>query len=1074
MTAEERKLVSILFADVTGSTALGETLDPEDVRALMGCYYAHARQVVTQHGGTIEKFIGDAVMAVFGLPQAHGDDAERALAAAMALRDAVARDEILGEAFQLRIGVNTGEVIATNDSSSSDFLVTGDAVNVSARLQQSAAPGEIMAGERTATAARNAFAFEESRLIEVKGKRQPLRVFPLKGKQQVRKTERPPLVGRKQDLLQLALLQSRALEEQRPQLVSIVAPAGTGKTRLLEEFLKRLDPDDGFLTATVRCLPYGQTLTYWPMRGLLQGLLDSAEITRPAIVQVFMQGGYKTDDATRLADLILTTLGIEGESMATQDRESIFTAWRLLIESFAKQAPRILVFEDLHWASDSLLDMVEHIISLRTQAPLMLIALSRPELLDRRPTWGGGRQNFTSLALQPLTVAQTQDLMKRLTAEMPEAVRAQIVERSGGNPFFALELLRGLQDRNARGEITTLDMLPDTVHAAVLARMDLLTKQERTVLQAASVASRAISAALLHAVLDNYSQHEIELALDDLLARDMLVPAEGETLAFRHILIRDVAYGTLSRAERIRLHSKLAAWLEQSAGERLDVFAELIAYHYREAVLLARQSAVPRAMPTETERAIHYLKRAAAATSRAGALTEARDYLNNAIALAPASEHLALYELLGDSLHWSGTSAQAYLKAIELWRQNYEIAQTSTALHITGARLIRKFLIVCNRGMIANASSYEEQKILLTEALQLAEYSGNEDIQQQLRVAAVFLQKHHDKLTSIDVEKCRIDALNAAEYFEQQQNWKDFSESLDAYAAVSLAIGAFDDAEHAIKRRLQVAELPIEERVDAMGMLFQLHFQQADYVTSLAIVKDGLAQRRPDESLIPFAGVIGSALAVAFLHGLWPEMPTLAVSLQELLEQVHHDPTIAEIAFSGYIPLFCVAIAREDRTATNAFYATLQHRTVDWTPERVEGYRRWLNGYLTDEVYVALDFTNLNAGDLAFQALFWNEHNTAMPAYQIELMLNVTDFDFVTRIAHIAQAIADDDNAQLARAIDEAEEHGLIPYAARMRVVLAQRTGDHSQLERARSVLECLQDCQYLKKLEEVATSLVS
>ena len=226
---EERKLVTILFADVTGSTMLGDTLDPEDVRDLMKRYYEHAHRILAQYGGTLEKFIGDAVMAVFGLPQAHGDDAERALAAALALREAVTRDDILGASFHLRIGINTGEVIATSDLSKGDFLVTGDAVNVAARLQQHAGQGEIVADERTTGAAQTIFLFDEPQLVEVKGKHQPLRVFSLKGERKTRKVERPPLVGRKQDLSQLALLQARTLEEQQPQLVSIVAPAGSAR-----------------------------------------------------------------------------------------------------------------------------------------------------------------------------------------------------------------------------------------------------------------------------------------------------------------------------------------------------------------------------------------------------------------------------------------------------------------------------------------------------------------------------------------------------------------------------------------------------------------------------------------------------------------------------------------------------------------------------------------------------------------------------------------------------------------------------------------------------------------------------
>src|SRR5215472_2206636 len=280
---EERKLVTILFSDVTGSTSLGESLDPEDLRALMGRYYEHAREVIGSFGGTLEKFIGDAVMAVFGLPVAHDDDAERALAAALALREAIAEDPLLGESFQLRMGVNTGEVMATTDTSRSDFLVTGDPVNAAARLQQNANPGEIIVSERTAQAARMAFVFDEPREIQVKGKQLPLRVFPLVERRATRLVERPPLIGRKQDLLQLEILRERTLEEERPQFISIIAPAGIGKTRLLEEFLAGLDPAEGFQVAAARCQPYGETMAYLPLQGLLQEMLLT-DITEDSVI----------------------------------------------------------------------------------------------------------------------------------------------------------------------------------------------------------------------------------------------------------------------------------------------------------------------------------------------------------------------------------------------------------------------------------------------------------------------------------------------------------------------------------------------------------------------------------------------------------------------------------------------------------------------------------------------------------------------------------------------------------------------------------------------------------------------
>jgi class 3 adenylate cyclase len=790
---EERKLVTILFADVTGSTALGESLDPEDVRALMGRYYAHARRVIAEHGGTLEKFIGDAIMAVFGLPRALGNDAERALAAALALREAIATDALLAHRLLLRMGVNTGEVVATSDPAGGDFLVTGDAVNVAARLQQGAAPGEIVLGERTASAAQAAFLFGELRLLEVKGKREPLRVFPLLQARAARDVGRPPLVGRRQDLLHLELLRLRTLEERRPQLVSIVAPVGTGKTRLLEEFLARLDPADGFQVATARCLPYGQSLTYWPLRGLLAELLrgthDQPELPEAQLSALFAGGGYLPHDAARLSDLVLTTLGIEREG--TAERESIFIAWRLLIETLAAQVPHIIVFEDLHWASESLLDLVEHLMHPRTQAPLLLLVLSRPELLDRRPSWGGGRRNFTSLTLEPLSPVQTHELVEGLQAGLPAAIRARIVERSGGNPFFALELVRGLAERRRGAEAPTPTVLPDTVHAAVLARLDLLSARERVVVQAASVAGRAFRPAMLQAMLDEQSPSAIDTALDDLLTRNLIMPAGGDAYTFRHILIRDVAYGTLARAERIRLHSKIAAWLEVYAAERLDEFVELLAYHYREAVQLARQSAVPVAMPLDPARAVHYLERAGEFAGHAGALAEARAYLQSAIDLAPEEERLRLYERLGDALiGWSDTVADAYRKALAQWHT------TARRDPLIKVRLVHKLLVTYWRWFLTESSwrvHQEELGGLLAEAHELAEAMGDEDAHWQVRLAGVCWRRQLGKLTMEEAEEQRAVALAAAAHFERRAEWVSFRSGCDCRSARRLGPGTTGD-----------------------------------------------------------------------------------------------------------------------------------------------------------------------------------------------------------------------------------------------------------------------------------------
>ncbi|HLZ59889.1 MAG TPA: adenylate/guanylate cyclase domain-containing protein [Ktedonosporobacter sp.] len=1079
---EERKLVTILFADVTESTALGDTLDPEDVRALMSRYYGHARQVVAEYGGTLEKFIGDAVMAVFGLPQAHGDDAERALAAALALHTAVTNDKVLGPSFQLRIGVNTGEVVATSASSSTndttagssttsergDFLVTGDAVNIAARLQQSALPGETLAGERTMNAARTAFMFEAARVIVVKGKRQPLRVFPLKGQRQVRQVSRPPLVGRRQDLLQLAVLQARVLEEQRPQLVSIVAPAGTGKSRLLEEFLGSLDPADGFQVATVRCQPYGQTLTYWPLRTLLTSFLGD-EITRVRVIEIFRQGGYDPHASVRLADFVLTGLGIQKE--ASVERECIFGAWRFLIEIVARQAPRILVFEDLHWASDSLLDLVEYILSLHVQAPILFITLSRPELLDRRPNWGGGKQNFTSLALQPLTPAQTRTLVDQLIKEAPAATCDLIVERSGGNPFFALELVRGLSEQQMSDAPVDSSTLPDTVHAAVLARLDQLSAIERAVLQVASVTTRSFHAPTLYAILPEYSQQEIDTALDGLLARDFIVPGDvgGAVYTFRHILISNVTYGTLSRTERIRLHSKIAAWLEQTAGEHNDAYAELIAYHYYEAIRLARQSAVPLALPIEPENAIRSLKRAGALASHIGNFIEARAHLQHAIDIAPESAQPALYELLGDSMTWGQTAVEAYRKALALWRTDSAAAVNDP---LTGARLLRKLLICYTRASLwyHYHLSLEDIASLITEARQLAQAAKNEYEQWRVCVANLFsyLLGNEEAIPTDEGEQRNV-GLEAAAYFEQQGDWAAFSEALDAYAALSQAIGADEDALSASQRRLTAPDLPALERSDAIQMIARAYMNLGDFDNCIKVIETELAQLQPEQPLYLGEG-ISHAMLTAYICGRWSKVDELAPIVAQIAGQEQYDLEALWVIADGYYAMFFVAQAREDDAALESAVATLKRIYPD---ESYTG-RTFLNAFLEDDPHRVHYMDQSNLSKYVMKTLMlYNEHGLAFPDLtKLDKYGNSLIKGFTTCYREIALALAANDDTWLAGAIDKAEEHHLIVHAAHMRIVLAQRTSDPTQLERARPILEQLGDRRALRKLEEVKSTL--
>ena len=557
---EERRLVTILFADVRGSTELGESLDPEDLRALLGRYYAIAREVVEDYGGTIEKFIGDAVMAVFGLPVAHGDDPERALRAALDLRDRVRDDPRLGERLPIRLGISSGEVVARRDAAADqDFLITGDPVNVAARLQQGADAWAILVADRTATAA-GGFRFGPVFGLDAKGKTTAVPARSLLGRAETAR-RRTPMIGRDADLMQLELVARRAFGERRPFLVSIVAPAGTGKTRLLEALVDRLpELAENTTIAIAQCLPYGQRLTYWPLRAVLHRFTGTTDDTPPDR-QRSMTEAWLHDrgvaDGPAIAASLLATVG--AADLEVPDRSAMFGAWRTAVEAAASVGPVALVLEDLHWSSDSLLDLIDSIVQPRSDLPILVVALARPELLDRRPAWSGGRRNALSLALDPLPAPDVARLVEHLVEGASEEVVRAVVERADGNPFYAGEIARALVEQVGAGLDPAavrgaLQRLPDTVQATVLARLDLLEPADRRMLQVGAVFGRSFLPSGVAVIEPALAETGEEIA-ERLLDRDLVRPASQGEVAFRHILIREVAYGMLPRAERARLHA---------------------------------------------------------------------------------------------------------------------------------------------------------------------------------------------------------------------------------------------------------------------------------------------------------------------------------------------------------------------------------------------------------------------------------------------------------------------------------------------------------------------------------------
>jgi class 3 adenylate cyclase len=618
---DERKLVTLLFADVAGSTQLAEALDAEIVRDLMGEYFAIAREEIESRGGTVEKFIGDAVMAVFGVPIAHEDDPARALRAALAIRSQLAalnerRRGEGGPELQVRIGVNTGDVVATSTPRPGEGMVTGDAVNVAARLQQLAEPGQIVVGDRTAAAAPT-FAVQPLGGRQLKGKQAEVEVHELVGELAGASDRgvpglRSPLVGRDRELELLLSIYDRASAEGRPHLVTLYGEPGVGKSRLTVEFLARLaDRTPAPTVLRGRCLSYGSGVTFWPLAEILRGQAGILQSDPPdeAVAKVEALGSrlISTDvapDPARTTALLGYTVGITvpefdfGRLEPDQLRAEIHGAWRAIFSALTASGPLVVLVEDIHWADGALLDLLDDVAE-RVQAGVLFLCPARPELTDRRPGWGGGRRSFSSVVLDPLPPASTSELVANLLTieDLPPAFHERIVERAGGNPFFVEEILRHLIDgglialaesgwRAAPG-VAEVE-IPDTVQAVLAARIDLLDAAEKRALQAAAVVGRVFWPAPVAAFL-NGSSGQLDASLRTLEGRDLILARLSSSMAgqpefiFKHALVRDVAYESIPRRDRAEAHLKVAAWIEEAIGDRRHEVIELLAHHYTEA-----------------------------------------------------------------------------------------------------------------------------------------------------------------------------------------------------------------------------------------------------------------------------------------------------------------------------------------------------------------------------------------------------------------------------------------------------------------------------------------------------------
>jgi class 3 adenylate cyclase/tetratricopeptide (TPR) repeat protein len=544
---EQRKVVTVLFCDVVGSTALGESTDPEALRARMRRYFEDLRGIIERHGGTVEKFVGDAVMAVFGIPVAHEDDALRAVRAASEMGLAVAAHDL-----EARIGINTGEVVVGGDG---ETLITGDAVNVAARLEQAAGTGETLIGAETRVLVRDAVRVEAVGPLVLKGKSEPVEAYRLleviSGATALARRPEAPLVGRERERRRLWRDYEDAVEDRMCRLFTLLGPAGIGKSRLVADFLEQLGDSADVLRG--RCLPYGEGITYWPLVEML------------------------------------TAIDVEPDTVVASTPEETRVAFRRLLESRAAERPQVVVVDDLQWAEPVFVDLVEHVADLSRNASIFLLCVARTELLDGRPEWGGGKLNATSVLLEPLDADECERLIDNLLGEttLDRVTRERIAEASEGNALYVEEMVAMVRERDGAGDI----VMPSTIHALLQARLDLLDDDERLVIGHASVEGEVFHRGSVVELVPVELRAALDDRLSSLVRKELIRPntallPDGEAFRFRHLLIRDAAYGAMSKELRADLHERLAEWLEASGSDASFEVDEILGYHLERAVRL--------------------------------------------------------------------------------------------------------------------------------------------------------------------------------------------------------------------------------------------------------------------------------------------------------------------------------------------------------------------------------------------------------------------------------------------------------------------------------------------------------
>jgi class 3 adenylate cyclase/tetratricopeptide (TPR) repeat protein len=874
---EERKVVTVLFADLVGFTARAEQLDPEDVRGLLAPYHAHLREELERFGGTVEKFIGDAVVALFGAPTAHEDDPERAVRAALAIRDWVTQE---GNELQLRVAVNTGEALIALGArpSEGEGMASGDVINTAARLQSAAPVNGILVGETTYRATKAVIDYREAEPVEAKGKAAPVPVWEALEARSRYGVDlgqaRAPLFGRERELDALRAALERTRSQRQLQLVTLVGVPGIGKSRLVYELFRSIEAEPDFTTwRQGRSLPYGEGVSFWALAEIVKaeaGILESD--SEPDVESKLRAAVEKVADDPSEAEWMAARLGSlvglqDAGEEATAPQSESFSAWRRFLESLADRHPLVLVFEDLHWADDGLLDFIDQLVDWARSAPILVLCTARPELLERRPGWGGGKANATTISLPPLEDEETARLLSALLerAVLPAETQSVLLARAAGNPLYAEQYARMLVERGDADDLP----LPESVQGIIAARLDGLSGAEKALLQDASVVGKVFWLGVVRAIggIDREQGEEALLGLErkELAQRARRSSVEGEAeYSFRHLLVRDVAYGQIPRAARADKHRAAAEWVEGLG--RPDDHAEMLASHYLRALEYAR--ATGNADAELIERARGALRDAGDRASSLQAWRAADRFYTEALELWPADDaelpHLRfrcgrarfnadgtgldLLEAAVDELEAMGDAEAAAQAAVVTGRsvwQHGEItkhdAYIRRALELVGDHEESAARVTAIAAQVAGhmfQGENEEMLPLIDEALPIAERLGLDEVRVRLLELRGFARMSSGRTGGLADFEQAIALASEIHAFEQLHT------ALNNLFATQLAMAQLEAAREtlaAMKRNTERHSTDARRRWSAV-ITSELHLTSGNWAEASRMAEEHIAE----------------------------------------------------------------------------------------------------------------------------------------------------------------------------------------------------------------------------------------